>query len=411
MTSTEEPTRLYLSGRAVTSGTTIDEAVLAFEGDRIAFIGTQDEFAAWPDAGAYSEVRIPNGATLLPGLVDVHCHGAAGADFPSADGEAAERAIRYLHASGTTTLLASLVTADRQEMLRAAEVLAPLAERELLAGIHAEGPFLSSARCGAQDPAFLTSPDPDFVDELVASARGQLRTMTYAPELAGSDALVEQLVSHGVLPSVGHTDADAETVTASIEVAVEELSSAGFDGYTERATVTHLFNGMPPLHHRSPGPVAACLQAAAQGQAVLEIIADGVHVDPATVRMLFALLGPEAIVLVTDSMAATGLADGEYALGPQQVVVSDGAARLADGGSLAGGIATLLDVVRHTVESGVPLEQAVLSATSVPAELVGLADEVGALRVGFSADALVVDRHLRLVSVFRDGLQLEAIPA
>lgn len=411
MTSTEEPTRLYLKGRAVTSGTTLDNAVLAFEGDRIAFVGSQDEFANWADAADYSEVRIPQGATILPGLVDVHCHGAAGTDFPSADAESAERAIRYLHAAGTTTLLASLVTADRQDMLRAAGVLAPWAESEMLAGIHAEGPFLSSARCGAQDPAFLATPDPDFVDELVASAHGQLRTMTYAPELAGADALVEQLVSHGVLPSIGHTDADAQTVTASIEVTVEELSSAGFDGYTERATVTHLFNGMPPLHHRSPGPVAACLEAAAQGKAVLELIADGVHLDPAMVRTLFALLGPEALVLVTDSMAATGLADGTYALGTQEVVVADGAARLAHGGSLAGGTATLLDVVRHTVEGGVPLEQAVLSATSVPADLVGLADEVGALRVGFSADALVVDRHLRLVTVFRDGVQLDAIRA
>ena len=245
-----------------------------------------------------------------------------------------------------------------------------------------------------------------FVEELVAAARGQLRTMTYAPELAGSDALVEQLVSHGVLPSLGHTNADAATVTASLDVAVEELSSAGFDGYTERATVTHLFNGMPPMHHRSPGPVAACLEAAAAGKAVVELISDGVHLDPAIVRAMFVLLGAEAIVLVTDSMAATGLPDGHYTLGPQDVVVSDGAARLAEGNSLAGGTATMLDVVRSAVEGGVPLEQAVLSATSVPAELVGLTDEIGALGIGFSADAVIVDRHFRLLRVYRNGIEL-----
>ncbi|MDN6177414.1 MAG: amidohydrolase family protein, partial [Micrococcaceae bacterium] len=225
-------------------------------------------------------------------------------------------------------------------------------------------------------------------------------------ELAGSDALVEQLVSHGVLPSLGHTNADAPTVTASLDVAVEELSSAGFDGYTERATVTHLFNGMPPMHHRSPGPVAACLEAAAAGKVVVELIADGVHLDPAIVRAMFVLLGAESIVLVTDSMAATGLPDGQYTLGPQDVVVADGAARLAEGNSLAGGTATMLDVVRSTVEAGVPLEQAVLSASSVPAELVGLTDEVGALGIGFSADAVIVDRHFRLLRVYRDGVEL-----
>ncbi|WP_417218789.1 N-acetylglucosamine-6-phosphate deacetylase [Arthrobacter sp.] len=411
MTSTEETTRQFLRGRTVTGGTITEASVLAFEGDRIAFAGSPDEFDQWPDAPAYTEVRLPAGATILPGLIDVHCHGAAGADFPSGDAAAAERAIRFLHAAGTTTLLASLVTAGRDDMLRAAEALAPLAEQELLAGLHAEGPFLSTARCGAQDPSFLRVPDPAFVDELVASAHGQLRTMTYAPELAGSDALVEQLVSHGVLPSLGHTDADAATVTASLDVALEELSSAGFDGYTERVTVTHLFNAMPPMHHRSPGPVAACLEAAANGKAVLELVADGVHLDPAVVRMVFALVGAEAIVLVTDSMAATGLADGRYTLGPQDVVVAAGAARLADGGALAGGTATMLDVLRSAVDGGVPLEQAVHSATAVPAELVGLADEVGALKVGFSADAVVVDRHLRLVKVFRDGRELDPVSA
>lgn len=409
MTSSEEPTRLSMRGRAVTGGAIIDDAVLAFEDDRIAFFGSPDDFASLPESETYAAVRLPQGATILPGLVDVHCHGAAGGDFPSGDPEATGRAIDFLHASGTTTLLASLVTADRGDMLEAAGILAGFAERELIAGIHAEGPFLSSARCGAQDPAFLSAPDPDFVDDLVAASRGQLRTMTYAPELAGSDALVEQLVSHGVLPSLGHTDADAATVTASLALATEELASAGFDGYTERTTVTHLFNGMAPMHHRSPGPVAACLEAAAEGKAVLELIGDGVHLDPAMVRALFGILGPQALVLVTDSMAAAGLPDGNYTLGPADVVVAGGAARLADGGSLAGGTATLLDVVRLTVEGGVPLEDAVLAATAVPAELVGLADEVGSLSVGFSADALVVDRHLRLVSVYRDGAQLEPV--
>lgn len=409
MTSSDETTRLWMQGRAVTDGRSIDDAVVAIEGDRIAFLGTEAEFAALPDAAGYRRVALPHGAILLPGMVDVHCHGAAGGDFPSGDAEGAARAIEHLHRSGTTTLLASLVTAPREDMLRAAGVLADFAERELIAGIHAEGPYISAARCGAQDPRFISSPEPDFVDALVEAARGQLRTMTYAPELPGSDALVEQLVSHGVLPSLGHTDADAQTATESLQLATEELVSGGFDGFTERATVTHLFNGMPPLHHRSPGPVAACLEAAAQGRATIELIADGVHLDPATVRMVFATIGSPAIALVSDSMSATGLPDGSYRLGPAEVTVSGGQARLAADGSLAGGTASMLEIVRRTVAAGVPLEDAVRSATSVPAEVIGLADEVGSLNVGFSADVLVLDRHLRLHSVYRDGRKLDPL--
>ena len=341
----------------------------------------------------------------MPGLVDLHCHGAAGGDFPSGDSEAARTAVDFLHRSGTTTLLASLVTASREDLLRGMETLRLLADEGLIAGIHAEGPFLSHARCGAQDPRFLREPDLNLLADLLDAAGGHLRTMTYAPELPGADAVVRTLSAHGVTPSLGHTDADARTTAASLTGAAELLAASGL-GTVSRPTVTHLFNGMPPLHHRSPGPVAACLRLAGAGTIVVELIADGAHLDPETVRMVFELVGAENVVLVTDSMAATGLPDGDYELGPAAVSVSGAVARLRSNGTLAGGTATLLDVVRRTVDAGVAPATAVQSATAVPAAIIGQEQEIGSLRAGLRADVVVVDRNFRRVLVLRAGRPL-----
>ena len=204
----------------------------------------------------------------------------------------------------------------------------------------------------------------------------------------------------GILPALGHTDADADTAWASLRSALDGAPRGG------RPLVTHVFNGMPPLHHRAPGPVAACLAQAARGEAVLEVIGDGVHLDAATVRMLFDLVGADGIALVTDAMAASGMPEGSYTLGGRDVVVAGRTARLADGGSIAGGVATLLEVVRWCVlEAGVPLRDAVRAASLTPARALGLPD-VGALRAGLRADVLVVDDDLRLRSVLRAGHRL-----
>ena len=195
-----------------------------------------------------------------------------------------------------------------------------------------------------------------------------------------------------------------------MEDAARLLAAAppGLFGAGARPTVTHLFNGMPPLHHRSPGPVAASLRLAAAGTAVVELVADGVHLDPETVRMVFDLVGAANIVLVTDSMAATGLPDGEYRLGPSAVTVRDGVATLAVSGTLAGGTATLLEVLRRTVAAGVDPAAAVLAATAVPARVLGLDAELGSLKPGMRADIVVVDRHFRASAVLRAGRILDA---
>jgi N-acetylglucosamine-6-phosphate deacetylase len=394
------PDALLLTGTLLTDGTTVPDGAVAMMDGRIAYAGPRAglDSAALP---SLRDLQLPRGSLLLPGLVDLHCHGAAGGDFPGGDAAAARTAVEFLHRSGTTTLLASLVTAPREDLVRSARELKVLAEEGLIAGLHAEGPFLSHARCGAQDPRFLLDPDLGFLAELAGAAGGHLRTMTYAPELAGAADLVQAMVAHGVVPSLGHTDADTRTTADSLTHAADLLAASGTGG--ARPTVTHLFNGMPPLHHRSPGPVAACLRLAAAGRVAVELVADGVHLDPETVRMVFALAGAANVALVTDSMAATGLPDGEYELGPAGVVVRDGEARLRGSGALAGGTATLLDVVRRTIAAGVDAAETVLSATAVPAAVLGLSGEVGSLRTGLRADVVVVDSGFRPALVLRRG--------
>ncbi|NKX54570.1 N-acetylglucosamine-6-phosphate deacetylase [Arthrobacter mobilis] len=395
--------RGFIRGRIISDGNLIEDGLLAYTGERIAYAGPAADF----DPTGWSEHELPAGSVVLPGLVDIHCHGAYGTDFTSGSAEAIHSAADYLHRSGTTTLLASTVTAPRQELLAAVGRLAVLAQEGLIAGIHAEGPFLSPARSGAHDRGHLVVPDPELVDELVEASQGQLRSMTYAPELAGADDLVDQLTTHGIIPSLGHTDCDTATAAASLARAREGMAPAGFDGYTPRPTVTHLFNGMPPSHHRSPGPAAACLRAAKAGQAVVELISDGVHLDPQTVLTVFELVGADNVALVSDSCAGTGCPDGTYPLGGGQVAVSGGVATM--GGSLAGGTATMLDVLRRAAAAGVPLAEAVTASTTVPAAVLGLLDEVGSLRPGCSADVLVATGELELAAVLRRGRWLPSI--
>jgi N-acetylglucosamine-6-phosphate deacetylase len=401
-----DPQPQYVRGRIVSSGTTLDDGVVAFAGDRIRYAGPASRF----DPAGWHQVDLPAESLLLPGLIDTHCHGASGGDFSSADAEDARRAADFLHRSGTTTVVASAMAGSRENMLATVRLLGELSREGLLAGVHAEGPFLSQARCGAQNADYLLAPDTGFAAGLEEAAGGQLVSMTYAPELDGADELVDLLTALGVTPSLGHTDADAATAAASLVRAAEGLAQAGLDRYRRRPLVTHLFNAMPPLHHRSPGAAAACLRAAAAGRAAVELISDGIHLDPETVLTVFDLVGGANIVLVSDGMAATGLGDGGYVLGANDVSVSGGVARVAASGALAGGTATLLDCVRSAVAAGVPLETAVSSASAVPAAVLGLAGKAGALSPGSRADVLVTTRDLALTAVLRGGRWLDPLP-
>ena len=395
-----------LRGRVVAPDRVLSDGVVFSDGPTIVWVGAADEAPSrWR-----ALVPPPSGDTLLPGLVDIHCHGGGGASFPdatTADEVAAGAAEHLRH--GTTSLVGSLVTAAPDVLLERAALLADAVEAGVLVGIHAEGPFLSHDRRGAQSPEFLVPGDPGLVRGIAEAARGHLVTMTVAPEVPHvverPDDVMAALAAAGAVPSIGHTDASAEQTDAAIMRALGRLANDEHARST-RPTATHLFNGMRPLHHRDPGPVAACLDAAARGDLVVELVADGTHLADAAVRMVFDLLGPDEIALVTDAMAAAGLGDGDYRLGPMDVRVEAGVARIVEpdgsSGSIAGGTAHLLDVVRCTVRAGVDLVDAVRSASLTPAGVLGR-DDIGALEAGRRADVVVVDPDLRPLRVLRAG--------
>ncbi|MCC3266986.1 N-acetylglucosamine-6-phosphate deacetylase [Arthrobacter gengyunqii] len=400
-----------IRGRVLLGSRVVENSVVAVAGTAIIYAGSE---TGLPDSLAAAGIAASDVTTLVlapgqlvaPGLVDVHNHGGYGVDFLSADAVAARSALHRMHAAGTTTVLASLVTASPADLFAGLDMFAGLAETGDVAGIHLEGPFLSAARCGAQDPRWLRSPDADFAEQLITAARGHLRTMTYAPDLPGAPELVDLLIAHSVIPSLGHTAASADDAGASLKRAAFGLASRHGAVAGRRAavpTVTHLFNGMDPLHHRSPGAVAAALRAARAGTAIVELIADNTHLDPYLVASMFELLGADNIVLVTDAMAAAGLSDGQYRLGPAEVSVSDGVARLQSG-ALAGGTASMLDLVRNAMAAGVPMEDALHSATTVPARILGMSGRIGTLAAGASADLLLLDANLRLSRVLRRGV-------
>nr|WP_315097806.1 amidohydrolase family protein [uncultured Cellulomonas sp.] len=390
--SSENP--LVLRGRLVTPRGVVDDGAVVVDDATIVWVGPAEVL---PRGWTLTE---PTDATILPGLVDLHCHGGGGASFPDAlDAAQAQRAVDEHRRHGTTSLVASLVTAAPDVLLARTAVLAQLAEAGEIVGIHLEGPFLSAARCGAQNPADMLEGDPELVRRIADAAGGHLATMTVAPEVPGADAVIEALVDVGAVPSLGHTDASAEQVDRAVDLGFDLLAARS----NRRLTATHLFNGMRPLHHRDPGPVSACLAAAARGELVVELVADGTHLADGTVRAVFDLVGAGSVALVTDAMAAAGMPDGEYQLGPMTVHVADGVARVADEtGAIAGGVAHLLDIVRTVVAAGVPLEDAVLAAATVPADVLGRRD-LGALAAGRRADLVVTDADLGVLRVMRGG--------
>lgn len=403
-TVTADPAPVLLRGSVVTPTGVLPDGVLVAEGGALAWVGPASDLPARWSAPAVTD------DLLLPGLVDVHCHGGGGASFPdAADADEVRTAAHEHLRHGTTSLVASLVTADRDVLLERTALLADAADAGELAGIHLEGPFLSRARCGAQNPDDMLAGDPELVRAVARAARGHLVTMTVAPEVEGvsaaGDDVLEALVRSGAVPSVGHTDASSEVVEAAVARGFDLLATTE-GARSRRLTATHLFNGMRPVHHRDPGPVLASLAAAGRHELVVELVADGTHLADATVRSVFDLVGADGVALVTDAMAAAGMPDGDYQLGPMAVRVAEGVARLVtdDGsaGAIAGGVAHLLDVVRQVVGAGVPLLDAVIAASATPASVLGRTD-VGALLPGRRADVLVTDGDLRPLRVLRGG--------
>ncbi|PWJ54096.1 N-acetylglucosamine-6-phosphate deacetylase [Quadrisphaera granulorum] len=388
-------TTVLLRGQVHTGRRVITDGWVHLADGRVTAVGAGFQ----PPPPASREVR---GHRVVPGFVDVHCHGGGGATFGASGGDPelevdAARAVARLHrAHGTTTLVASLVSRPVPELVAVASALEPLVRSGELAGIHLEGPWLSPARAGAHAPTLLRRPIPEDVDALLAT--GVVVMVTLAPELPGGLDTVRQLARAGVLVAVGHTDADAATTRAAVD--------------TGARVATHLFNAMPSVHHRAPGPVVALL---GDERVVVELIADGVHLDPLVLTHAARAAGRGRWVLVTDAMAAAGCADGRYELGGAAVSVVGGVARLApasgeggddgdrgdDGGALgaiAGSTLTLDAALRFAVDAGLPFGDVLTAVTSTPAGLLGRADR-GHLEPGATGGAVLLDESLEVLSV------------
>ena len=334
---------------------------------------------------AADEVVDARGAHVVPGFVDLHCHGGGGAQFGGTGAAAVSsaRTVAATHrAHGTTTLVASLVSRPVAELRETVTALADLVGDGVLAGVHLEGPWLSPAHRGAHDPALLGDPAAADVEDLLSVAGGVVRVVTIAPELPGGLDAVRRTAGSGAIAAIGHTDADAALARAAVDAGAR--------------LATHLFNAMPPVHHRAPGPVVALLE---DQRVVVELIADGVHLHALTVAHAARSAGPRRTALVTDAMAAAGSADGDYLLGDLRVEVRDGTARLADGGSIAGSTLTLDRALAFAVHAaGVDLDAALAAVTTVPAALLGRADR-GHLEPGATGGAVLLDERLDLVRV------------
>ncbi|MFG3021935.1 N-acetylglucosamine-6-phosphate deacetylase [Streptomyces sp. NPDC048254] len=368
---------LVLDGARVVLPTGIvDKGQVAVDGTKIA--------ATAPENAQVIDVT---GHWLLPGFVDIHNHGGGGASFSSGTAEEILTGVHTHRVHGTTTLVVSTVTDDMDVLARQAGLLSELAEQGEIAGVHFEGPFISPCRKGAHSEALLRDPDPAEVRKLVDAARGHASMVTLATELPGGIESVRLLAEQGVIAAVGHTDASYEQTLEAID--------AG-------ATVaTHLFNAMPQLGHRAPGPIAALLE---DERVTVELINDGTHLHPAALQLAFHHAGPDRVAFITDAMDAAGSGDGRYLLGPLEVEVTDGVARLVEGGSIAGSTLTLDRALRRAVTvDRLPIEHAVAALSANPARLLGRYDRVGSLEPGKDADLLVLDADFTLKGVMRQG--------
>jgi N-acetylglucosamine-6-phosphate deacetylase len=373
--------QLITGGRVATSDGVLDPGWVLVEGGAISAVGT----GAPPVTSA--QVTDAGGAWVVPGFVDIHCHGGGGAAFTDTSADTVRHAVLAHRRHGTTTMLASLVSRPIGELVEQVAALRELVTEGLLTGVHLEGPFLSAARCGAHDPAVLQAPDAASVDALLAAGKGTIRMVTVAPELDGAVPAIKQLVDAGVIAAVGHTDALAEDIVPAVDAGA--------------SVATHLFNGMRPLHHREPGPIGVLLD---DERVTVELICDLVHLHPTVVRLAARHAGAGRTVLITDAISAAGAGDGVYDIGGLEVRVTDGVPTLTGGGSLAGSTLTMDAAFRNFVRNcGLGVLEAVAAACTRPAELLGLGKVTGRIAEGFAADLVLLDETLHPRSVLHHG--------
>jgi len=329
------------------------------------------------------------GAYVIPGLVDIHSHAAVGGDASDGDPEALYPMGRFYAAGGVTSWCPTTMTLKEPELTKAVKAIRTYqrpADGAKMAGINLEGPFLSMSKKGAQNPENLHAPDADMFFRLQEASGNRVCLVTVAPEEPGAIPFIEQ-VSGTCRVSIGHTAADYDQACAAFRAGASHA--------------THLFNGMPGLHHRMPGVIAA----ASDWGATVELITDGIHIHPSVIRLTHRLFG-DKLCLISDSLRCTGMPDGEYDLGGQSVTMKNGKATLTGTDTLAGSSIHLMEGLRRSVHFGIPLESAVYAATAAPAQVIGKFDRIGSIAPGKCADFVILNQELQVQQVFIDGKRI-----
>lgn len=334
------------------------------------------------------EVIDAGGSYVIPGFVDIHFHGCMGYDFCDGTIEAFDAITKYQAENGVTSISPATMTLSREEL---AQIFASVGnyqnqEGSTIRGITMEGPFVSKAKKGAQNGDYIHKPDVEFFNEMQKLCGNLIKQVAVAPEEDEDFAFIKEISPQTVI-SVAHTTADYDTAKKAFEAGASH--------------VTHLFNAMPPFVHRDPAVVGAAFD---QKNVFVELICDGIHIHPAMVRAMFQLFGPERICMISDSMMAAGMPNGDYSLGGQAVRVVDKKATLADG-TIAGSASNLYDCFKVAVlEMEIPLESAVMASTITPARSLGLDKECGSICVGKTADFVIIDENLAIQKVIKDGI-------
>ena len=373
-------------GKVFVDGVFKDANILC-EGETISAVCYRKGIAAFPHHEAFDA----RGCYVIPGLIDLHFHGCMGHDFCEGTYEAFHALCAYEASRGVTAVCPATMTFPEEKLsqvMTQAASFKPAPHESALVGINMEGPFISHGKIGAQNPAYVQPCDASMIRRLQTLSGGLIKLVDIAPEQEGALEFIREMHDE-VRISVAHTCADYQQA--------HDAFAAG------ARHVTHLCNAMPPLLHRAPGPIAAAFDAP---QVSVELICDGVHIHPAMVRCMFGLFGDERVILVSDTMEATGLADGSYELGGQQVLVQGREARLATG-ALAGSVSDLMTCLQRAVrDMHVPLESALKAATENPARALGLDNELGFIKAGYAADFVVLDKDLEIKQVFIRGNEL-----
>jgi N-acetylglucosamine-6-phosphate deacetylase len=386
-------TILLHTARALTPTTEIADAGILIRDGVIEAIGPRQEMNL--PAGAQEITALDQ--TAIPGFVDVHIHGAGGHDVMEGSSEALSTVARTIARYGTTSFVATTVTASSDDICQSVEGIARYITtqhdtdegRAEVLGVHFEGPFINSARRGVHPKEWIQLPSAEVLERFLRAAAGNARILTIAPELLGAAPCIDAARKAGVVVAMGHTDATYEQARAAIARGVHHA--------------VHVYNAMRPFSHRDSGVIGAVLTSP---DVTAELIADGVHVEEAAMRILLQAKGAGCVILVSDGISATGMPDGEYMLGKFEVTVSGGVARGPEG-NLAGSTLTLDRALRNIVDLGWPLADAVRMLTANPAKLLGIEFKKGALRVGADADVVLLNDGLRVANVWARGVAVE----